>query len=111
MKKIYLLLFLVAMANCENRCLNIEREEAAIYSVLIDEMATPLPPPPPPSKNGSRIEPINTDSVSKVKVEMVVDTIMFQSSRTIDIDEEFSEYQSLVARIPSLAAKPLKKKI
>lgn len=106
------LIFIASLCviNCENRSFNVEREEAAIYSVLIDEMATPLPPPPPPSKDGSKIEPIDTDSISKIKVEIVVDTVMFQSFKIVDINKGLPEYQRLVANIPSLEARNLKKK-
>lgn len=95
--------------SCKNPSINVEKQEAALYSFLIDEMATPFPPPPPPPQDGSKHEPINRDSINQVKVEVVVDTLMFQTSQTVDIDQEFSKYQKLVDSIPSLAAKPVKK--
>lgn len=89
--------------------MNVEKQEVAIYSILLDELATSFPPPPPLPKDESKDEPINIDSVNQVKVEVVVDTLMFQTSQTVDIDEVFSKYQKLVDRIPALAAKPIKK--
>ena len=48
-------------------------------------MAKPFPPPPPLPKDGSEPEPINMDSINKVKVEVVVDTMMFHTSRTVPL--------------------------
>lgn len=84
--------------------------EAAIFSVLIDEMATSFPPPPPPSKDGSKSKTINIDSLNKVKVEVVVDTIMFEMSETRNLKQTYSEYQKLVDSIPYLSAKPINTK-
>lgn len=94
--------------SCKDPSLNVERQEAAIYSILIDELATPFPPPPPPPKDGSKPKPIDQDSINKVKVEVVVDTLMFQTSKTVDMVEKFSKYQRLVNNLPLLAARPVK---
>lgn len=93
---------------CDKPANNIEKQEAAIYSLLIDRMAMPFPPPPPPPRDGSEPKPINFDSIGKVQVEVVVDTTMFHISETVDLDEEYSEFQNLVNSISSLAAKPVK---
>lgn len=94
--------------SCDKPPNNLANQEATIYSLLIDRMAKPFPPPPPPPKDGSKPKPINFDSISKVKVEIVVDTMKFHTSETVDLQEEFSEFQKLVDSISSLAAKPVK---
>lgn len=97
------------MIGCDPPSFHIEKQEAAIYSLFIDKMAKPFPPPPPPPKDGSEPKPINKDSINNVKVVVVVDTVMFSVSKTVDLDEEYSEYQILVDSISSLAVKPVKK--
>jgi hypothetical protein len=69
----------------------------------------PFPPPPPPPKDGSKPEPINIDSISKVKLEVVVDTIMFETSQTVNLNEKFAKYQMLIDSIPFMVSKPVKK--
>lgn len=98
------------LPSCDRAYIDLEKQEAAIYSLLIDRMATPFPPPPPPPKDGSRPNPINFDSISKVKLEVVVDTMMFHISETVDLQEKFPEFQRLVDSISTLAAKPLRSK-
>jgi hypothetical protein len=103
---------LVSLTGCKNSSQQIEggKKEGKIISALIDSMATPFPLPPPPPKDGSQIEPINIDSLRKVKVEVVLDTISFNISKHINIEKEFSEYQSLIDSIPSLVTKPIEKR-
>lgn len=109
MKKLFLLLLFSfhLCLNAQDKPRNLDQEEAAIYSLLIDRMARPFPPPPPPPKDGSEPKPINFDSIRKVKVEVVVDTVMFDRSGTVDLQEKFPEFQNLVDSISSLAAKPV----
>ncbi|MCM4161846.1 hypothetical protein FHG64_08020 [Antarcticibacterium flavum] len=104
-----LILTLLLVLSCNKPPNNPEKQEAAIYSLLIDKMAKPLPPPPPPPKDGSKPKSINFDSINKVKMEIVVDTMMFNTSNTLDLQEEFSEFQMLVDSISSLPVKPVKK--
>lgn len=106
--KLVIVIALLGVIGCNNTSNNIEKQEAAIYSLLIDKMAKPFPPPPPPPKDGLEPKPVNKDSISKIKVEVLVDTIMFHVSETVDLAEEYSENQNLVDNISSLAAKPLK---
>ena len=105
-------LFIVAtvslLPSCDSAYIDLEKQEGAIYSMLIDRMAKPFPPPPPPPKDGSEIKPINIDSIRKVKVELVVDTTMFHVSETVALDKKYSEYRNLVDSISSLTAKPVK---
>lgn len=99
---------LLVVISCEVPSKDIEKQESAIYSLLIDRMAKPFPPPPPRPRDGSEPKPINFDSIRKVQVEMVVDPMMFHISKTVDIDKEYSHYQNLVNSISSLPAKPVK---
>ena len=107
---ILLILGLILLNSCEKSSVNIEKEEGKIISLLIDEMAIAFPIPPPPPKDGSKPKPINIDSIKNVRVEIVVDTNMFQTSYKTVIDDEFSKYQKLIDSIPFLAAKSMRKK-
>lgn len=105
----FLILLIMGIHNCnEQHDHSMEKEERAIYSLFIDKMAKSFPPPPPPPKDGSKPKPVNWDSISNVKVEVVVDTVMFHIFDTVDLDKEYSEYQNLVDNISSLPAKPMK---
>ncbi|MAG88152.1 hypothetical protein [Zunongwangia profunda] len=110
--KLIILLILIIIIGCEqpSKHIEISKEEGKIMSLLVDSMATSFPIPPPPPKDGSKPKPINIDSIRKVKVEVVIDTIMFPVSKHIEIDKEFSEYQNLIDSIPSLKAEPIEKK-
>ena len=102
------LLVAISLISCSHPSVNVDKEESLIFSLIIDEMAQPFPPPPPPPKDGSTLKPINIDSINKVQVEVVIDTILFHTVRTFDLKDDFSKYQKLVDSIPSLPAKSLK---
>ena len=88
--KLIILLILIIIIGCEqpSKHIEISKEEGKIMSLLVDSMATSFPIPPPPPKDGSKPKPINIDSIRKVKVEVVIDTIMFPVSKHIEIDKK-----------------------
>jgi len=87
----------------DNKNPNIDLNKASIISVLIDELAISFPPPPPPKKNSNvPLKPLNLDSLNSVKVEVILDTVFENYSKTIKIKPEFIDFQNLVDEIQHL---------
>lgn len=109
MNKIYCVLVIIIFSfSCnKNQKTAIAKEEGAIFSLLIDELASPFPPPPPPPRDGSEPEPINMDSLNNVNVRIVVDTIMISVNEEIDLPVIYDGFQHLVDSINKLSEKPV----
>ncbi|QED38280.1 hypothetical protein FK178_11395 [Antarcticibacterium arcticum] len=97
--------FILVLLFCLNSCQNQEKfqkneaAESNIYSIIIDELAVHLPPPWPPPNGLSRRE---LDSIKRIKLELVVDTVMFKTDLGFQLTESHQEYQPLVDEISTL---------
>lgn len=109
LKLIFILTILFCIFSCEKK-LNNQKEEGEVYSILIDKMAIAFPIPPPPPKDGSTPKKLNVDSISKVRVKLVVDTVMFETKRSIEIPKKYQDFEKLNKKLSGLKKKDVSKK-
>lgn len=83
-----------------------EADESRIYSIIIDELAVHLPPPWPSSPSGFTSKEL--DSIKRIKLELVVDTLMFKTDLGFPLTETHQEYQPLVDEISTLDERAIK---
>lgn len=108
MKNFISFLFTIFLViSCNDPSLDIAREEAAIYSISIDELAVsfPLPPMPPKDSLEREIQNTNWDSIKTAKTTLVVDTIMFKTDKRTSLTKEFQEFEKLSKDIHILPSK------
>ncbi|MEP6261081.1 MAG: hypothetical protein ABJ092_05855 [Gillisia sp.] len=108
MQRAYFILVLLFYLNsCQNQVKfqKYEADESRIYSIIIDELAVHLPPPSPPPNGLSRRE---LDSIKRIKLELVVDTLMFKTDLGFPLTETHQEYQPLVDEISTLDERAIK---
>lgn len=96
-------MFLMACQNMDNHY-NLDREESEIFTVIIDELAVPLPPawPPPEGYNSKQL-----DSIKQIKINLVIDTVMFNLNKRVQLPEHQEKFQPLVDAIPGLPEKTI----
>ncbi len=104
--KFFGILILTFALGCNNQNVNKDLttnlNKASIISLLIDEIAISFPPPPPPIKDSNAsLKPLNLDSLNAVKVEVILDTVFENYSKTTKIKSEFKDFQNLVDEIPN----------
>ena len=108
MQRAYFILVLLFYLNsCQNQVKfqKYEADESRIYSIIIDELAVHLPPPSPPPNGLSRRE---LDSIKRIKLELVVDTVMFKTDLGFQLTKSNQEYQALVDEISTLDERAIK---
>lgn len=99
--------------SCQNKLKdhNLVEEEGAIISLFIDKMAVayPVPPPPPMDSLEMVIQQTNWDSISRIKTDIIVDTVMFTINRKSDLPLKYKAFQFLVESIIKLPKKSIHK--
>jgi len=109
------LIFTVTFMGCvENNARNSfdnSEQEAEILSFMVDTMTVPFPLPPPPPKDGSMPPKINWDSLNNLKMTVIVDTIMFKTSKKFSLPEELKKYQNMADSLAFLDEKTIKKNL
>lgn len=108
-KIIFLIIFTFLACETYNKDELIKKEEARVFSFFIDELATSYPPPPPPLLDDSTRKKINWDSISKIRVRLVVDTIMSNFKLKASVPKEFEAFQYLANNINNLPKKVISK--
>lgn len=110
-KIVFLIIFIFFACETHKKDELIEKEEARIFSFFIDELATSYPPPPPPPRDGSTRKKINWDSISRIRVRLVVDTIMSNFKQKANVPKEFEGFQYLADNINNLPEKGISKEL
>lgn len=87
----------------------LSKEEALVFSMLIDELAMALPLPPMPSADNleEKFAQTNWDSIRAVKTKLVLDTVMFQTSVTLPLPADYKSFKSLSDTIKNLERKTI----
>src|SRR5690606_24244982 len=99
-----ILLVILTAISCKNHVESdrLDPEESAVISLLIDDSASPYPLPGFLFDADSLGDGTRIDSLEAVRVEVVIDTVLLERKHTIELGEQYAEFQPLVNKLASI---------